>query len=317
MEAAKRMLATVEEKLKGLSMGPQQTRNRSPLVTKVENLMVGFLNEQDPSVLSNIVDPHCGILDYSLEGFKPPEYIGPDGGERFFRPLFDAFPDLFFGWEAFSAEESHVFVEWVATGTHHSEWLGLPATGKEVRIKGSMLFSFGANELINHWHICWDLLSTMRKLGYVEKTSIMKTLAMRVISEVYSEGKFYVMADLFHPSVILKDPATPGFSYCYGIEDIKKHVMLYRNAFPDMEMEALETLSARNKVIIRWKMTGTHHGVFGDIPATEKAINRQGMAVLTFTGGKVAHMHLQWDALGLLKQIGHAPTQTTSGVSAQ
>ena len=49
--------------------------------------------------------------------------------------------------------------------------------------------------------------------------------------------------------------------------------------FPDCRATIEDIMAIDNKVIIRWAMTGTHHGVFQNIAPTGKTMNVGGILI--------------------------------------
>ena len=59
-----------------------------------------------------------------------------------------------------------------------------------------------------------------------------------------------------------------------------------------------------DEVVTRWTMTGTHRGVWGEIPATGKTVQWNGTDIYTVVNGKIAALDRAADSLKLLKQLG-------------
>jgi predicted ester cyclase len=62
-----------------------------------------------------------------------------------------------------------------------------------------------------------------------------------------------------------------------------------------------------DKVVWRWRITGTHRGELNGIPPTGKPISITGIVISRFAGGKWAEDYVNWDTLGMLQQIGVVP----------
>jgi predicted ester cyclase len=63
-----------------------------------------------------------------------------------------------------------------------------------------------------------------------------------------------------------------------------------------------------DKVAARFTMRGTHQGTFFGVPPTGKKITVQAMNMYRLSNGKFVEEHGQPDMLGLLQQIGAAPS---------
>ncbi|MCM2580422.1 ester cyclase [Streptomyces meridianus] len=62
------------------------------------------------------------------------------------------------------AEADEVATRWSWRGTHRGDFMGLPATGKEVTMSGVTIFRFRDGKIAEGWWN-WDLLGMMRQLG--------------------------------------------------------------------------------------------------------------------------------------------------------
>ena len=78
----------------------------------------------------------------------------------------------------------------------------------------------------------------------------------------------------------------------------------FRDGFPDRHVTIDEMIAEGDKVVARWTMTGTHRGVWREIPATGKTIQWNGMDIYTVVNGKIAALDRAADSLELLKQLG-------------
>ena len=111
------------------------------------------------------------------------------------------------------------------------------------------------------------------------------------------------MADeLFTPNYAHHDPSTPDFGR--GPESEKKRATLYRTAFPDLQLTIEDTIAEGQTVMARWSCRGTHKGDLSGIAPTGKQVIISGVSVARFTGGKMVEGWVNWDALGLMQQLG-------------
>jgi steroid delta-isomerase-like uncharacterized protein len=62
------------------------------------------------------------------------------------------------------AEGELVVVHWTARGTNTQPGMGLPATGKPIRISGMTLFRFKAGKISEEWNT-WCMLSVLKQVG--------------------------------------------------------------------------------------------------------------------------------------------------------
>src|SRR5688572_16279759 len=87
-------------------------------------------------------------------------------------------------------------------------------------------------------------------------------------------------------------------------DGFKRMLEKYRAAFPDMRMSTDELTEAGDRVLYRWTLRGTHQGELQGIPATGKAVVVHGISIIRFEQDKAAEEFVEWDALGLLNQLG-------------
>ena len=89
-----------------------------------------------------------------------------------------------------------------------------------------------------------------------------------------------------------------------GLEAIRQYITVYRNAFPDVEFKIDDQIAEGDKVVMHFTITGTHKGEFQGIKPTGKSIKMTGIAIHRIANGKIVEIWGNWDALGLLKQLG-------------
>ena len=124
--------------------------------------------------------------------------------------------------------------------------------------------------------------------------------ARRLIDEVWNKGKFDAIDGLVTKDVVGHDPINP----VKGIDAFREVVKKYRTAFPDCHMEIQDLFSANDKVVMRWRGTGTHRGPLEGLPATGRQATVSGITIYRFSGDRICETFDQWDALGLMQQLG-------------
>ena len=102
-------------------------------------------------------------VDHALPPEMPP---GLDGQKAFMGMFISAFPDINMTVEDEIAEGDKVVTRWTATGTHTGELMGIPATGKQVIIKGVDINRFSDGKNVEHWGQM-DQMGLMQQLGVV------------------------------------------------------------------------------------------------------------------------------------------------------
>ena len=75
-----------------------------------------------------------------------------------------AMPDLQFAVNHMVAEEDLVVVHWTMWGTNTQPGMGLPATGKPIKVSGMTLFRFRAGKISEEWN-AYNMLSVLKQAG--------------------------------------------------------------------------------------------------------------------------------------------------------
>jgi steroid delta-isomerase-like uncharacterized protein len=75
-----------------------------------------------------------------------------------------AFPDMQGAVNHLVAEGDLVVVHWTMRGTNTQPGMGLPATGKPIKISGMTLFRFKGGKISEEWN-AWSWLSVLKQLG--------------------------------------------------------------------------------------------------------------------------------------------------------
>jgi steroid delta-isomerase-like uncharacterized protein len=128
-----------------------------------------------------------------------------------------------------------------------------------------------------------------------------KALVARYIEEVLNKGNVALMQELIAPDFIGHDAS--GIEV-HGTESMKHHNARYRDAFPDQHFTVETVIAEKNIVVWRWTMHGTHKGEVMDIAPTGKQVSITGTTTCHITDGKIREVWNDWDALGLLQQLG-------------
>jgi len=81
---------------------------------------------------------------------------GPEKMKSLILLWFRAFPNIKVYWDDFICEGCKVVSRWHAEGLHEGEFLGYPATNKQIRYQGVSIYSL-ANEKINKYWAFIDM----------------------------------------------------------------------------------------------------------------------------------------------------------------
>ena len=141
-----------------------------------------------------------------------------------------------------------------------------------------------------------------------------KNVVRRLFDEVWNKGNLPVADQLFASTYTHHDASTPDFGR--GPESEKLRATLYRTAFPDLRL-TIEDLTAEGETVTaRWACHGTHKGDLNGIAPTGKPFTISGISIARFISGKMVEGWINWDALGLMQQLGVVPELAKVKVAA-
>ncbi len=132
-----------------------------------------------------------------------------------------------------------------------------------------------------------------------------KAIVRRLFEELWNKGNLSVADQLFSPNYTHHDPSTPDFGR--GPESERKRATLYRTAFPDLQLTIEDIIAEGETVMARWSCRGTHKGDLSGIAPTGKQFSISGVSIARLTNGKMAEGWVNWDAQGLMQQLGVVP----------
>jgi steroid delta-isomerase-like uncharacterized protein len=132
-----------------------------------------------------------------------------------------------------------------------------------------------------------------------------KAIVRRLFTELWNNGNLSVADEVFAPNYAHYDPSTPDFGR--GPDSEKKRAALYRTAFPDLHLTIDDVIAEGETVMTRWSCRGTHKGDLNGIAPTGRSITISGVTVARVSNGKIVEGYVNWDALGLMQQLGVVP----------
>jgi steroid delta-isomerase-like uncharacterized protein len=125
--------------------------------------------------------------------------------------------------------------------------------------------------------------------------------------EVMSSRNVEWFDEVMSPDYVQHDPVLPEDTH--GIEAIKETMSGYLDAFPDLRMTVQDQIAEGDKVFTRWVAEGTHQGELMGVPPSGNRVHVEGMTIDRFENGKFVESWDNWDALGMMQQMGAIPTE--------
>ena len=123
--------------------------------TVVRNWFEEGWNKHNPDIIDEYVA--VDFINYSMD-------FNRDQLKQFISTVLIAFPDIHFTIENQIAEGDQVATRWTFRGTHKGEFMGVPATGKQVTVTGMNISRHANGKYVEDWGN-WDALGFMMQLG--------------------------------------------------------------------------------------------------------------------------------------------------------
>ncbi len=132
-----------------------------------------------------------------------------------------------------------------------------------------------------------------------------KAIVRRLYEEVWNKRKLDLISEIISPSHALHAPNISGSSL--GPEAYKRQILLFLAGYSDLRFNIEDMIAEQDKVVACWTFSGTHRGDYMGIPATNKKVSVDGMTIHHVAGGKIMDSYSNWDALGMMQQLGVVP----------
>jgi steroid delta-isomerase-like uncharacterized protein len=132
-----------------------------------------------------------------------------------------------------------------------------------------------------------------------------KRLVRRFYKEVYGNWNMSLIEEMVSPRFTSHDwpEGAP-----IGPEGFRAFYSEIRTALPDARYEVDDLVSEHDKVVVRWRLLGTHRADFRGIAPSGRAIALHGIAIYRVDGGKLMERWVVTDLHSLLEEISASPT---------
>jgi steroid delta-isomerase-like uncharacterized protein len=129
-----------------------------------------------------------------------------------------------------------------------------------------------------------------------------KAVARRWFEDLFNAGNLEVADEITASDHVNHDPTLPDIPT--GPEGQKQVVNLYRGAFTNAHISVEDQLAEGDRVATRWTGSGTHQGELMGVAPTGNQVTITGITINRVSGGKIAESWTNYDALGMMQQIG-------------
>jgi steroid delta-isomerase-like uncharacterized protein len=135
-----------------------------------------------------------------------------------------------------------------------------------------------------------------------------KEIVKRILKEFWRDGNTAVLDQLLAADIINHELSKEPLS---GRDAYKEWATGFRGVtatgFPDLEIAADALVAEGDLVAKRWTFRGTHTGEYMGLPASGRRVVMTGITIYRITGGQVRETWWNYDALGLMQQLGAIP----------
>ena len=129
-----------------------------------------------------------------------------------------------------------------------------------------------------------------------------KAVYRRFIEEVFNSKNVARTDEFIQPEFVDHTPGLPS-----GLDGAKKGIVGFLTGFPDLHFTIEDQIAEGDKVVTRWTAHGTHQGPFMGMAPTGKQGAVTGITIDRLANGKVVESWYNFDALGLMQQLGVIP----------
>jgi predicted ester cyclase len=116
----------------------------------------------------------------------------------------------------------------------------------------------------------------------------------------WNAGDVAIFDESVHADAVAHDPARGEFR---GREAVKAMVLGIREMFPDLRLVEEDLIAAGDKVVLRWRATGTQAARVTGAEGGERRVEFTGVTIDRFSDGRIAESWFQWDSAGLMRQL--------------
>lgn len=119
------------------------------------------VNTGNFDLFDQVVAPDC--IDHDPASGQS---AGPAGYRMFFGGMRTAFPDMQVSLETAVQDEDTIAFAYTITGTHSGPLLGIPASGKKIKIRGLQISKFKDGKMTERWGSS-DELGLLKQIGAI------------------------------------------------------------------------------------------------------------------------------------------------------
>ena len=144
-----------------------------------------------------------------------------------------------------------------------------------------------------------------------EQSEKNKAIDARITLEAFNQGRLEVIDEVISADFVDHSQLPPGMPS--GREGVKALAKALRSAFPDFKVKIEHQIAEGDLTVHHISATGTMKGTFAGMPASGKRASWEAIHISRLANGKVVEHWSVQDQLGMLQQLGFAPTPEAVG----
>lgn len=125
-----------------------------------------------------------------------------------------------------------------------------------------------------------------------------KELVRRFYKEVYVDWNMALADKVVSPQFTSHDWPEGAT----GPQAFRDYYAAIRSAVPDARYEVDDLIAEDDRVVVRWRLLGTHKGEFRGLAPTGRAITLKGIAIYRVDSGKLMERWVVSDVYGMLEE---------------
>jgi steroid delta-isomerase-like uncharacterized protein len=134
-----------------------------------------------------------------------------------------------------------------------------------------------------------------------------KEIVLRMFEETWNKGNLDFINEVIAEDFRDYPPKRFFTTPILGRQSLYDAVKGFRDGFSDFHFQMIELNAEGNHVAYLGRATGTHDGVFFDVPPTGKKVSVIGINIFHLKKGKIVERWGVFDVLGMMQQMGMIP----------
>ena len=127
-----------------------------------------------------------------------------------------------------------------------------------------------------------------------------KALLDRFYREVYGDWNMGLVDEVVSEQFTSHDWPAGGPT---GPQAFRNYYSAIQKAVPDARYEVDDLIAEGDRVVVRWRLLGTHKGAFRGIAPTGRPITLKGIAIYRVEDGKLMERWVVSDIYGALEEV--------------